>query len=205
MIMPTVIAIISPCPGSGKSTTANYLLNYYRNAKIVPLAQPLKKMLASLMDSFGIDQFEQMLYSTSWKEEPIEKIPGSPSYRRLAQTIGTEWGRNLIDNDLWVDAWKESISSFNGVVIVDDCRRLNEYKAIAAMPGSLILRIVNQKTLKNYRKSLPRNFWQKLLKITPRYGHASEGELKTIPVLSTIYNDGTLEELYAQIDAILNK
>lgn len=73
---------------SGKDTAAEVLareLELYRHA----FADPIKRMLEQV---FG-DNF------VAGNRERIEPISGV-SYRKLMQTLGTEWGRN-IQPDLW--------------------------------------------------------------------------------------------------------
>lgn len=195
-----IIALISPCPGCGKSTVAKYLTQN-KPSTLIPLAAPLKKMLATLLEDFDIGQDDIRRYiNGDWKERPIPEIPGNPTARFLMQTLGTEWGRNLVHEDLWVQAWTRKTARYCLAVVVDDVRRLNEYNAL---PGAQVWRITNKKALKAYRESLPRTFWHRLLRITPKHGHASEGELNSVPVNAEIANDGTLDELYAKIDELL--
>lgn len=195
-----IIALISPCPGCGKSTVAKYLTQN-KPSTLIPLAAPLKKMLATLLEDFDIGQDDIRRYiNGDWKERPIPEIPGNPTARFLMQTLGTEWGRNLVHEDLWVQAWTRKTARYCLAVVVDDVRRLNEYNAL---PGAQVWRITSKKALKAYRESLPRTFWHRLLRITPKHGHASEGELNSVPVNAEIANDGTLDELYAKIDELL--
>lgn len=199
-----IIALISPCPGCGKSTVAKYLTRPQARRQalphLIPLAAPLKGMLATLLEDFGIGQADIRRYiNGDWKEKPILEIPGNPTARYLMQTLGTEWGRNLIHEDLWVQAWKRKAVRAQ-IVVVDDVRFLSEYNAL---PGAQVWRITNKKALKAYRESLPRTFWHRLLRITPKRNHTSEGELSSAPVNAEIANDGTLDELYAKIDELL--
>lgn len=195
-----IIALISPCPGCGKSTVAKYLTQN-KPSTLIPLAAPLKKMLATLLEDFDIGQDDIRRYiNGDWKERPIPEIPGNPTARFLMQTLGTEWGRNLVHEDLWVQAWTRKTARYCLAVVVDDVRRLNEYNAL---PGAQVWRITSKKALKAYRESLPRTFWHRLLRITPKHGHASEGELNSVPVNAEIANDGTLDELYAKINELL--
>jgi len=57
-----------------------------------------------------------------------------PAVRALLQNYGTEVRRR--DNqDYWVNKWKEKVSDN---VVVDDCRFLNEAKAIKDLGGTII-------------------------------------------------------------------
>lgn len=107
--------------GSGKSTIASYLKAHH-NATIIKFADPLKDM----MRAFGLtsDQIDGPL-----KEEPCELL-GGKTPRHAMQTLGTEWGRDLIAEDVWVDAWMSKVKATEGVVVCDDVRFPNEVKAI---------------------------------------------------------------------------
>jgi hypothetical protein len=57
------------------------------------------------------------------------------------QTLGTEWGRGWIHEDLWVELWRKHVGyhlSIGGKVVVDDSRFPNEAKAVHALGGKLI-------------------------------------------------------------------
>jgi hypothetical protein len=76
------------------------------------------------------------------KELPCELL-GGKTPRHAMQTIGTEWGRDLIDGDLWINAWKRSIEKLppNVPIVCDDVRFANEAEAIHAM-GGVVIRVV---------------------------------------------------------------
>lgn len=76
---------------SGKDTAADYLaqqLGLYKYA----FAEPLKTMLKSV---FG-DHFHEGDRSGICPET-------GKSYREMMQTLGTEWGRNLMTEDVWIN------------------------------------------------------------------------------------------------------
>lgn len=63
--------------------------------------------------------------------------------RIALQTIGTEWGRNKVHNDLWVDymmsAARYEIEQKGAIgVVISDARLYNELQAIKAMRGKLV-------------------------------------------------------------------
>lgn len=115
--------------GSGKTTAARELckVGFTR----VRFAQPLKDMLAAL----GCSDAE---LDGEAKEVPSELLCGSTP-RHAMQTLGTEWGRALIGDDLWVSAWRARASSC-ALVVVDDVRFPNEVAAIHAL-GGVVVRI----------------------------------------------------------------
>ncbi|WP_319413848.1 hypothetical protein [uncultured Cohaesibacter sp.] len=71
------------------------------------------------------------------KEEGDHILCGK-SPRHAMQTIGTEWGRNMIHPNLWTSIWSRKAASVEGPVVVDDCRFLNEAQTVSAMGGLLV-------------------------------------------------------------------
>lgn len=128
--------------GCGKTTLANYLVQEHQFVEI-SFAEPIRDMVASLL---RIDRsiFDAMITDRTTKESPLPNIGASP--RRLMQTIGTEWGRKLIDDDLWVNLARDRIEfieqtlrhEYAGIVI-SDVRFENEAKFIRA--NGLLLHI----------------------------------------------------------------
>ena len=56
------------------------------------------------------------------------------------QTLGTEWGRKMVNDTIWIDAAKAMIQQQlkTNDVVVDDCRFDNEADAIHSLGGVLI-------------------------------------------------------------------
>ncbi len=130
---PRTIVAFTGLAGSGKSTAAAHLVHCHGFQR-VRFAGPLKAMLAALgLTSEQIDGSE--------KETPCDLL-GGKTPRYAMQTIGTEWGRDLIASDLWIRAWKAAVAKVPaGVpVVVDDCRFPNEAEAVRAA-GGVIVRI----------------------------------------------------------------
>lgn len=130
---PRTIVAFTGLAGAGKSTAAMHLVKR-RGWQRVRFAGPLKDMMAAL----GLTPAE---IDGSAKEMPCDLL-GGKTPRWAMQTIGTEWGRNLIADDLWIRAWQAAIARVPaGVpVVVDDCRFPNEAAAIVAA-GGIIVRI----------------------------------------------------------------
>lgn len=158
--------------GSGKSTAALHLVNVHGFERI-RFAGPLKAMMAAL----GLTP-EQI--DGSEKETPCDLLDGrTPRY--AMQTIGTEWGRDLIAPDLWIRAWQAALPA-TGNVVVDDCRFPNEARAVEAA-GGLLVRIVRDGAGAGAA------------------GHASEAH--DLPAYRIVCNNGTVTDLYRRIDALL--
>lgn len=117
--------------GSGKSTAATFLVREYGFTRI-RFAGPLKDMMRAL----GLNERE---IEGDLKEKPCELL-GGKTPRYAMQTVGTEWGRDLIAPDLWIRAFNAALAKVPaGVpVVVDDCRFPNEAEAIRAAGGVLV-------------------------------------------------------------------
>lgn len=135
--LPKLIAIYSPAPQSGKSTIANYLVDKYGYTK-VPFASILKEMARPIFTSLGYTFQDIYGFETTQKEVMLPVIGTTP--RRIYQTLGTEWGRNMINADLWIKLW-EARAKQHELVVVDDMRFPNEMEKVKEM-GGICLKIV---------------------------------------------------------------
>ena len=117
--------------GSGKSTAAQVLIDdgWHR----VKFAGPLKAMMRAI--GLTDDHIEGAL-----KEVPCDML-GGKTPRHAMQTLGTEWGRNCIAPDLWIDlARREIIAAMmrGQSVVVDDVRFENEAALIRELGGMVL-------------------------------------------------------------------
>src|SRR5690348_5804357 len=88
--------------GSGKSTAAKHLIERHGYAQ-GKFARALKEMTRAFLRYRGVDDatIERMIEG-DLKEVPSDHMmQRSPRY--FMQRIGTEFGRELINPDLWVD------------------------------------------------------------------------------------------------------
>jgi len=110
-----MIVAIFGYKGSGKSAIAKRfeLHNFIRR----PIAAPLKEMLKAM----GLTQ--EQLWGDE-KEKP-SLLLGGKTARHAMQTLGTEWGRNMIHPDIWVRAWAHT-TPMDKNIVVDDLRFPNE-------------------------------------------------------------------------------
>lgn len=117
--------------GSGKSTASKALTSIgWVNVK---MAGPLKDMLRAI--GFTEDHIEGDL-----KEVPSNMLSGkTPRY--AMQTLGTEWGRDIIGPEFWINIAKRRIEdqlSKGNSVVVDDVRFQNEADMIRSLGGSIV-------------------------------------------------------------------
>lgn len=117
-----VIGLTGPA-GCGKSTLAKHLVQQHEFIEI-SFADPLRRMVAGLLN-LDIEQLQERLTDRTYKEAPLPNIGASP--RKLMQTLGTEWGRNLIHPKLWILLAEQRIEQietahcreYRGIVISD--------------------------------------------------------------------------------------
>lgn len=126
--------------GSGKSLCADYLVR--QGWARVKFADPLKNMLRAFYSTLGLSEAEiEARMEGDLKETPDDLLNGK-SPRHAMQTLGQEWGRELISPTLWVSAWAEAVASAwsKGLnVVVDDCRYPNEAAHIKKLGGRVFM------------------------------------------------------------------
>lgn len=175
-----IIGLYSPAPQSGKSTVAGILESRYRFSTR-SFAAALKRMVIDLLTSAGYSPQEVGHFIAAGKEEPIPAL-GNVSFRYLCQTIGTEWGRNMIDNDLWVNLLVRN-PNLPDLLVIDDVRFPNEFAAIRAEGGQV------------WRVTRPSG-----VIVT---AHGSEGLLDGHAFDEEIVNDGDMAALEARVVSAL--
>lgn len=127
---PKVVAFTG-LAGSGKSTAADYLVAHgYQRVKF---AGPLKAMLRAM--GLGDAHIEGEL-----KEVPTSLLAGRTP-RWAMQTLGSDWGRDLIGPTLWTGLWHATVSDVldhGGRVVCDDCRFANEVETVRGVGGRVV-------------------------------------------------------------------
>jgi len=127
-----MLVALSGVAGSGKSTAAQWLVDRHRFV-LSKFADPIKVMLKSL--GLGDEHITGDL-----KEVPCDLLQGKTP-RFAMQTLGTDWGRDMLGGGMWVDLWSkmaaESLGRY-GRVVVDDCRFANEGLAVLALGGHVV-------------------------------------------------------------------
>lgn len=138
---------LSGLAGAGKTTVAKHLVERHGYVRL-PFAGPIKAMA----EAFGLTFAE---VHGEAKETPCEALCGKTP-RQFMQWLGTEFGRNLIGPDVWIEAWRRRVfearnaallegdaaviarSIYGLRVVADDCRFDNEAAAIRSMGGAVI-------------------------------------------------------------------
>ena len=81
----------------------------------------------------------RLSYDQVYGDEKETPIPwaGGKSSRYIQQTLGTEWGRDMITNDLWLNLFEENCRNVDKIVC-DDLRFPNEYDKLISMGFEII-------------------------------------------------------------------
>lgn len=94
-------------------------------------------MLAVLLQANGMKADEITEYlEGDLKEQVIPCLGVTSRYAQI--TIGTEWGRELISQDLWSNAWAAGVTDGESVMN-DSVRFPNEAAAIRGLGGVVIM------------------------------------------------------------------
>lgn len=168
-----LIGLCGPA-GCGKDSVARIMANCAFTR--YTLAMPLKKGLEAML---GIDL--AVWDDRERKEAPLPWLGKSP--RQLAQTLGTEWGRQHVHPDLWVKLmlrrWDEVRESLSPRMVVTDVRFDNEAKTIIDAGGTV------------WRVERP--------SVAPVAAHVSEQGITPALIEGVVKNIGTLDQLEVNV------
>ena len=200
--------------GSGKNTVAQYLAT--KGCIPTSFAGPIKDLCTSV---FGWDR-ELLEGETDESREFRESIDLYWSKKlnisnftpRLAlQLIGTDVMRNHFDPNIWLNSLEYRVKKLhnqNECVVISDCRFKNELELIKRVGGTTIL-VQRDEKPEWYDIALAANNGDAVAKhIMSRDFtdvHSSEYDWIGCDIDFTINNNGTLEELYANVDEVIDK
>jgi hypothetical protein len=198
---------ISGYSGAGKNTISEYITHAFQNSYEIAFADPLKYACSEL---FGIQLPE--FYNKEYKEKNNKVWGVSP--RKITQFIGTEFFRDRIaqlipwvGQDFWVHRFMGTLNSRlvlaekdpegtqiivdldpTDTIVIPDVRFQNEYDFIQ-VNGGLVINVQRNGCTGNIGIS----------------NHASEQGVKISIVDQNfvVMNNGTWDELYEQVDKVL--
>jgi hypothetical protein len=169
--------------GVGKDTAGDYLVKEHNFARYA-FADPIKHMLTAGLAGVGLSMAS--FTDRALKEHPLHAIGKSP--RELAQTLGTEWGRQLVHPDIWLiladAAWRDVEACNAAGLVITDVRFDNEAEWIINQ-GGRVVRITREQAQG----------------VT---AHASESGVHDDLILVDVENDGTVAELHRELDYLIN-
>lgn len=178
--MAKVFVAVCGKKGAGKDTAAACLPPHW---EVVKFAGALKEMMHALLSYRGVpaDQRLAMLEEEELKRTPTPYLNGK-SPREAMQTLGTEWGRELISPTLWVDCFKDSLDAAEYAVCTD-LRFPNEVDFVKSQGGVII----------------------KVVRPDQEDGdtHPSEVFIDQIQTNHVVVNDGSIEDLQRSFMAIV--
>lgn len=164
-------------------------------------ADKVKETLYAINPAVGLNQ---QTGGPVYLKNFIDSLPGSfnekwdqakqlEEVRRLLQRLGTEAGRKILGQNVWVDPVMEDISNNfrDGLArfVITDCRFPNEAEAIKRRGGHMI-RVVRPETGP--------------ARDSKGHVHESEIALDAWPFDHHIYNDGTLEDLTKKTSSLFD-
>ena len=163
---------------------------------------PEEKALVSYMNFLTI---KPTMYIANVLEDGFENnknaiLPYSPNavtVRKALQTLGTEWGRDVLGNGIWANLLCARIeracanydeTTFNPVFLVSDHRFVSEGKVVREAYSRVYSVYVHSYSAQ------------------PQLAHRSEQELEEIAAAADfrIFNNGTLDELYNECAKIVD-
>lgn len=151
--------------GVGKSTTAKAICARWNRGAHLPISFALKRMLEAYYLAVS-----DLPHSEIWerldgelKREPCPYLGGkTPTY--AMQTLGTEWGRDLIDPELWTKAWQRRAEMLiaEGVVPINDSVRFDNEAQMIRDAGGIVVRLYGRGDLASDHVSEQGDFWADL-------------------------------------------
>lgn len=180
---PVLIGLAGPA-GCGKTTICKALIKALGGDGAcirVRFAGPLKSALRAI----GLTEAQ---VDGDQKEAPLELLCGR-SARYAMMTMGTQWGRDIIGDNLWVNAAMKQVDEVmaQGVsVVMDDLRFDNEAEAILARRGAYIIELKRDGASYSTK-------------------HASEAGISAVFLSDSLSNDGEAEEAVQAILKITNR
>lgn len=170
--------------GTGKDTVRALLEQQGYHG--LAFADPIRQMLRNLLINSGAG--EEWMDNRELKEAVIPSL--GVSYRHMAQTLGTEWGRNL-QADFWLriaGGYMADIASVPELYdtprfVISDVRFANEAQWVRKR-GGVIWRIERPGT-------------------APVRSHVSESEIYSFAPDVVIANNGDFEALFYKVAAMV--
>jgi hypothetical protein len=161
--------------GSGKDAAASCLIERHGYA-LHKFAAPLYEAV-SVMTGLTVDQ----LMDRDLKERPIAHF-GNKSPRELLQSLGTDWGRDMVAQDVWLQA--AAARAVEPRCVFTDMRFPNEAEWVLS-EGGQVWRV---------ERDVPGN-------LACKSAHKSEAGIPDHLVSLVIDNSGTLGDLHAAVAA----
>ncbi|VVM93373.1 hypothetical protein PS673_02906 [Pseudomonas fluorescens] len=162
---------------TGKTTAANHLANVH-GFQTYAFADPLRE---GLMNIFNLSPCD---FDDDRKEQPIGWL--GRSARELMQSMGTEWGRNMVHPELWLLLAEQNLEFLGQAhdtatgFVISDLRFENEADFVRKRGGIVIHVLRHDAT-----------------EVNP---HVSETGISIQDNDLVLHNEGALDDLFGQLD-----
>jgi hypothetical protein len=181
---------------AGKDTVADNIVQLHDDVELICFTQKFAEPLYQMMHSMFVETgaFEDGEFD---KNEYVPFAPNQVTFRKALQTLGTEWGRDVLGDNLWANLLCARISNlpnaFPGIVelgctiVVSDCRFVNEATTLReAFSNVEIWSVVRDQS-------------------EPQLQHRSEQEIETLFTMSDVVidNNGSYDELETRVQNAL--
>jgi hypothetical protein len=193
--------------GSGKDTTADYLVNIHEFRRD-SFAATLKDACASVF-GWDRDMLEGRTRSSrEWREQPDEwwsaRLGRTITPRWVLQYWGTEVCRVGFHDDIWIASLENKLRNSQDDVVISDCRFPNEIRAIRSAGGHVI-RVVRGPEPEWYSVAEQAHFGTDgAAQMLQSMGvHASETAWIGTDFDRVLDNNGTLTDLYDQVTGLV--
>ena len=180
---PTLITLAGAA-GSGKDTLGKMLANHF-GYQIDRFAKPIYDLIESMIGA----NYEE-LQDRELKHAIVTWLGKSP--RELLQSLGTEWGRDMVCEEVWARCLEyrnkhilQPTENDAGGLIVPDARFLNEAEFTRAYDGVLVWVLKPD------------------LELISTSGHRSENGLTADDCDVTVLNNSSIEALHQRIPIIV--
>lgn len=184
---------------SGKDAMSEYIAEHY-GATVLNMSAPLVRAMLALnpiiplyvpgVNVKWIKTGQYTRYRDLHESVGYTKAKNNPEVRRLYQVLGTEVGRDMIDQDTWVNIARRDIQALREdgeSTIITGIRFGNERDMIQAQGGHLVW---VERDPDYHNREIPED------------AHASERTLTYEDFDVTVENFGTLEGLYKSAETV---
>ncbi len=172
--------------GAGKDVVADYLVEDHGWVKL-GMSDILNRMML-LLNPYIPTEGGLVRYQDIHAERGYVDAKTHPEVRRLLQTFGTEIGRDMIDENLWVNLTAARIQDlrkdFN--VVVTGIRFPNELEMVHRLGGD------------TWWVERPDKFREHTIN-----AHSSENSVDEVEFSLTLLNDSTIPKLLLDVDDLL--
>ena len=210
-----MIIAISGLIGSGKDTVADYLVNLHEFRR-ESFAGNLKNAMCEI---FGWDR--DMLEGRSkssreWREQVDEwwaKRLNMPHLtpRWILQHVGTDVIRGHFHDDMWLASLENKLRKTDDDIVISDVRFKNEVKMLKSL-GAVCVQVVRGDRPVWYTEAIKANtvpdqvvVEKSRLTLENVYNvHRSEYDWVGTDFDATLDNNGSMDDLYAQVEKLLS-